>query len=152
MEALIHPNTDTIVEKINEATKTGLIIGGKEHNFDAIICAVGHFQFPCRDDFYLLTSCLDRLLHELQAMFPNYWTRRAGPPEGMGFRASWLLWDGSGRLCIHALLLHRPWSLPQLMQTLKPNYFTLLGPNSPVGNGPLLIAIEGKLRTPIETS
>ncbi|KAL4808013.1 hypothetical protein BDV18DRAFT_167831 [Aspergillus unguis] len=41
LEALVKPNVQPVFGEIQNATKTGLMVNGKEHNFDILVCATG---------------------------------------------------------------------------------------------------------------
>jgi hypothetical protein len=122
LEALSKPNVKVVHGEIEAITENGCKCDGIEYPIDVLICATG---FVC-------LYCNGCLTHETTNLAQDTTFKPRFPLYGLNHRnlqTDWAL---------------EPRSYLGLAAPYMPNYFQFLGPNSPIGNGPVLIAIEAQ--------
>lgn len=135
LEALKDAKTEIEYDSLVRVTKTGAVSGsGREFECDVLILATGfdtvskaaptHPPVHTLEVSYLSVPATDNA--PLQTFKPRF------PTVGLGGKDLRDVWADEPRGYLGN-------AVPDY-----PNYFTFLGPNCPIGNGPVLIAIEAQ--------
>ncbi|KAJ2893748.1 hypothetical protein MKZ38_008285 [Zalerion maritima] len=140
LESLNDENVSVVFGEITHITQTGVICGnGKgEHHVDVLICATG-FDTTFKPRFPLVGSSGDALATVWKGTSTLYLL-----PLARRWAALHLLDLGFSALNATSRV-DEPKGYLGVAVDKFPNYFFTLGPNCPIGNGPVLIAIEAEV-------
>lgn len=129
LETLSKPNVKVVFGEIESITEVGCKCSdGVEYPVDVLICATG---FVC-------LSRLQRCITDLETQMT-----KADNAQDTSFKPRFPTLGLEGRN-LQLEWAQEPRSYLGLAAPYMPNYFQFLGPNCPIGNGPVLIAIEAQ--------